>query len=57
MKYESSGSVLLICCYVSAVTVQNGNRYLEKPLPAGWGDGYSEPQGLLPQMNHHGIRR
>lgn len=38
MKIKAWGSVLLLSCLCSAVTAQNGNRYLEKPLPRGWGN-------------------
>ena len=33
MKIKAWGSVLLLSCLCSAVTAQNGNHYLEKPLP------------------------
>lgn len=38
MKIKAWSSVLLLSCLCSAVTAQNGNRYLEKPLPRGWGN-------------------
>jgi outer membrane protein TolC len=38
MKITAWGSVLLLSCLCSAVTAQNGNRYLENPLPRGWGN-------------------
>ena len=51
MKIKAWGSVLLLSCLCSAVTAQNGNRYLEKPLPRGWGNTVvpNSKQSLLPQ--------
>ena len=51
MKIKAWGSVLLLSCLCSAVTAQNGNRYLEKPLPRGWGIRWFRilKRSLLPQ--------
>ncbi|RGN37333.1 efflux transporter outer membrane subunit [Bacteroides oleiciplenus] len=37
MKIKAWGSTLLLLCLCSAATAQNGDRYLEKPLPRSWG--------------------
>ncbi len=37
MKIKAWGSTLLLLCLCSAATAQNGDRYLEKPLPQSWG--------------------
>ena len=38
MKIKAWSSMLLLSCLCSALTAQNGNRYLEKPLPRNWGN-------------------
>ena len=48
MKIKAWGSVLLLSCLCSAVTAQNGNRYLEKPLPRGWGNTVAPNSKTVP---------
>lgn len=37
MSIKAWSSLLLILCFSSAIWAQKTNRYLEKPLPQGWG--------------------
>ena len=37
MSIKAWSSTLLVLCFSFAAWAQNSSRYLEKPLPQGWG--------------------
>ena len=37
MNIKAWSSTLLVLCFSFAAWAQNSSRYLEKPLPQGWG--------------------